>query len=131
MARMEGDWLDFALAGLFTLATAVTVGIATVQIFDVQFSDAVVSLGGSSLDVATLFSLGTLAFMFITNDNTSVGDLGEFDDVYGVSLVATVGLTLAIPLVPAVEDLVTSSDFLRTAVVGVMSVGYATAAWIR
>jgi len=131
MAKMEGDWLDFALSGLFTLATAVTVGIAQVQLFDTSFSDGVTLFGGSELTVAALIGIGTLGIMFVTNDNTEFGDLTTMDDVYSIALAVTAVLTVGIPLIPQLESFITSSDFLRSAAVGVMAIGYGTAAWIR
>lgn len=129
--KMEGDWVDFALSGLFTLATAVTVDIASVQLFDTSFSDGITLFGSSEFTVAALIGIATLGIMFITNDNTDFGDLKEFDDVYSGALVLTAALTVGIPLIPQLGDFITSSDLLRTTAVGVMSVGYGTAAWIR
>jgi hypothetical protein len=51
------------------------------------------------------------------------------DDFYTAALVGTVGLTLAIPLVPPVEDLVTTSDLMRSLTIAVMSVGYGAASY--
>jgi hypothetical protein len=53
------------------------------------------------------------------------------DDFYTAALVGTVGLTLAIPLVPPVEDLVTTSDLMRSLTIAVMSVGYGAASYIK
>jgi hypothetical protein len=87
------------IAGFFSLATAVTVGIVSVQLFDTAFSDVVVSLGGSEITVATVFSLLVLGFVYVTNDN----EISSMDDFYTAALVGTVGLILAIPLVPRSE----------------------------
>jgi hypothetical protein len=127
VARTTFDWYDMVMAGFFSLATAVTVGIASVQLFDTAFSDAVFSLGGSEITVATVFSLLVLGFVYVTNDN----DISSMDDFYTAALVGTVGLTLAIPLVPPVENLVTTSDLMRSLTIAVMSVGYGAASYIK
>jgi hypothetical protein len=75
----------------------------------------VFSLGGSEITVATVFSLLVLGFVYVTNDN----DISSMDDFYTAALVGTLGLTLAIPLVPPVENLVTTSDLMRS-LTGVM-----------
>jgi len=129
MATTNPDWYDFVLAAFYTLSAAVTVGIASVRLFDVQWTDAVLSLGGSEIQVATAFALGSLGITWVTNEHsTRVTDL---DDLYKFALIGTVGLTLAIPLIPAVEDVVTSSDFLRAGVVVIMAIGYGAVAYIK
>lgn len=130
MATTNADWYDFVLAAVYTLSAAVTVGIASVQLFDVAWSDPVFNvLDGTQITVATAFSLGALGLTWVTNENDrSVRDL---EDVYMYALIGTIVATLLIPLVPAVESFVTSSDFVRSAVVGMMAVGYAAVAYIK
>lgn len=84
-------------------------------------------LGGSEITVATVFSLVVLGFVYVTNDN----DISSMDDFYTAALVGTVGLTLAIPLPPPIEDLVTTSDLMRSLTIAVMSVGYGAASYIK
>ena len=72
---------------------AVAVGIASVQLFDMAFSDTVFSLSGSEVTVETVVSLLVFGYIYVTNDN----DISSMDDFYTAALVRTVGLTLAIP----------------------------------
>jgi FtsH-binding integral membrane protein len=121
------DWYDMVMAGFFTLATAVTVGIASVTLFNTAFSDALFSLGDSEITVATALSLAILGFVYVTNDN----DIDSMDDFYTAALVGTIGLTLAIPLFPPVEDLVTTNDLMRSLTIAVMAIGYGAASYIK
>lgn len=71
MAHTTFDLYDMVMAGLFSLVTAVTVGIASVQLFDTAFPDAVFSLGSSDITVATVFSPVVIGFVYVTNETTS------------------------------------------------------------
>lgn len=76
------------------------------------------SLGGSVITVATVFPLLVLGFVYVTNDN----DISSMDEFYTAALVGTISLTLAIPLVPPIEDLATTSDLMRSLTIAIIKI---------
>lgn len=120
------DWYQMAFFGAFALAVAVTAGIATVTWFNVSFSDSLFSLGGSSIDIATAIGVAALVGVWLTNDT----DLDDLDDMSKYVLLGAVGLLVAVPFIPQVGDVVTSSDAAASAFIVLECVAYAVAAWM-
>ena len=125
MAKGEFDKEDVALAGVFVLAAASTVGIAQVELFSTAFSDQVVSSFGG-LTLGSLLSGAILAFAYVTNDN----DLSNLDDSYTYTVYLTLGLVIGIAFVPSVESFVTQNDLFRVAALFVQSLGYAAISYM-
>ncbi|PSQ19580.1 hypothetical protein BRD00_01580 [Halobacteriales archaeon QS_8_69_26] len=122
MTKGEFDKEDVALAGVFVLAAASGVGIAEVTLFDVAFSDPVVS----GLTLGTLLSGGIFGFAYLTNDN----DLGSLDDGYTYTVYVTAALIVGIAMVPGVESFVTQNDLFRLLALVVQSLGYAAVSYM-
>lgn len=125
MTKGEFDKEDVALAGIFVLAAASTVGIARVELFNTAFSDVIVSsLGG--LTLGTLLSGGILVFAYLTNDN----DINNLDDTYKYTVALTAALIVGIAVSPGMEDFVTQNDLFKLTAVIVQSLGYAAVSYM-
>jgi hypothetical protein len=118
--RNQVDSEDAILAPLFTLAAAASVGIADVTLFSASIQDTAFSLGGTAISIAAVVAPLVLAVAFVTNDP----DLSRLDDEYYYAAIATAGLVVAMPLIPAAQDFATGNDFVALIVVTVETAGF-------
>ncbi len=125
MATGEFDKEDVALAGIFVLAAASTVGIADVTLFDTSFSEGV-GVGVGEFTLGTLLSAGIFAFGYLTNDN----DVQSLDDTYRYTVYGTLALILAPAFITPLYDIVTQNDLFRVLAVTIQSLGYAAVSYM-
>lgn len=114
------DSEDAILAPLFTLSAGASVGIANVSLFGYSIQDIAFSIGGQGIAIAAVLAALALGVAFVTNET----DLGQLDDEYYYASIATVGLVVAMPLVPAAHDFAVSNDFVALLVVVIESAGF-------
>lgn len=114
------DSEDAILAPLFTLSAAASVGIANVTMFGYSIQDTAFTLGGQGIAIAAVLAALALGTAFVTNET----DLSRLDDEYYYASIATVGLVVAMPLVPAAQNFATSNDFVALLVVTVETAGF-------
>lgn len=131
MTTGEIDKEDAALAALFGLAAATSVGIADVSLFSHSFSDTLFTLGDQAVTFATVVSAVVLGFVYVTNepdlDRIRAMDNGDW---YWYAVIATVLVIVAVPFVPSVQDAVRSNDLLALAVLAVESTGYVAISYL-
>ena len=82
MAKMEFDTVDAALVVTGLASAFMLVGIATFQLFDVDFGATQFTLSGIGLSTAWLLGYGSIVGTILTNDNTELQSLS--DDIQGL-----------------------------------------------
>jgi len=134
MSKKEFDPIDI---GLFVIATAsafMLVGIATFQLFDVNFGDPMFSIAGYDLSTAWILGYGAIVGTIVTNDNTELSslrnDVENLDQYYMVAAAATLILPIAWIVFPPVEEFFTSEDLWGLIFVTVVAVGQAALGWM-
>ena len=98
MAKMEFDAVDAALVVAGLASAFMLVGIASFQLFDVDFTATQFTLGGIGLSTAWILGYASIVGVIITNDNTEFQSLS--DDIQGLQgwyMAAAVG-TLVLPV---------------------------------
>ena len=98
MAKMEFDAVDAALVVAGLASAFMLVGIASFQLFDVDFTATQFTLGGIGLSTAWILGYASIVGVVITNDNTEFQSLS--DDIQGLQgwyMAAAVG-TLVLPV---------------------------------
>ncbi|MDB2281841.1 hypothetical protein PM030_08125 [Halorubrum ezzemoulense] len=98
MAKMEFDAVDAALVVAGLASAFMLVGIASFQLFDVDFTATQFTLGGIGLSTAWILGYASIVGVIITNDNTDFQSLS--DDIQGLQgwyMAAAVG-TLVLPV---------------------------------
>ena len=98
MAKMEFDAVDAALVVAGLASAFMLVGIASFQLFDVNFTATQFTLGGIGLSTAWILGYASIVGVIITNDNTEFQSLS--DDIQGLQgwyMAAAVG-TLVLPV---------------------------------
>jgi len=98
MAKMEFDAADAALVVTGLASAFMLVGIATFQLFDVNFGATQFTISGIGLSTAWILGYGSIAGTILTNDNTELQSLS--DDIQGLQgwyMFAAAG-TLIIPV---------------------------------
>ena len=98
MAKMEFDAVDAALVVAGLASAFMLVGIASFQLFDVNFTATQFTLGGIGLSTAWILGYASIVGVIITNDNTEFQSLS--DDIQGLQgwyMAAAVG-TLILPV---------------------------------
>ncbi|ELZ45646.1 hypothetical protein C464_12030 [Halorubrum coriense DSM 10284] len=98
MAKMEFDAVDASLVVTGLASAFMLVGIATFQLFDVDFSAVQFTIGGIGLSTAWILGYGSIVGTILTNDNTEFQSLS--DDIQGLQgwyMAAAVG-TLVLPV---------------------------------
>ena len=98
MAKMEFDAVDAALVVAGLASAFMLVGIASFQLFDVDFTATQFTLGGIGLSTAWILGYASIVGVIITNDNTEFQSLS--DDIQGLQgwyMAAAVG-TLVLPI---------------------------------
>lgn len=116
MAEMSFDEEDTALIALVALSSAVMAGLATFSAFGVSLSDTT-SLGGASISLAYIGTLGAFVWTVLTNEGMSmdVSQLrddarAELDDTYYYLLVGSFGALALWPFVPEIANVINSQD---------------------
>ena len=98
MAKMEFDAVDAALVVAGLASAFMLVGIASFQLFDVDFTATQFTLGGIGLSTAWVLGYASIVGVIVTNDNTEFQSLS--DDIQGLQgwyMAAAVG-TLVLPI---------------------------------
>ena len=98
MAKMEFDAVDAALVVTGLASAFMLVGIASFQLFDVQFGATQFTVAGIGLSTAWVLGYGSIVLTILTNDNTEFSSLSE--DIKGLQgwyMAAAVG-TLVLPV---------------------------------
>ncbi|SDG08740.1 hypothetical protein SAMN04488067_1155 [Halorubrum xinjiangense] len=98
MAKMEFDAVDAALVVAGLASAFMLVGIASFQLFDVDFTATQFTLGGIGLSTAWILGYASIVGVILTNDNTEFQSLS--DDIQGLQgwyMAAAVG-TLVLPI---------------------------------
>ncbi|MEZ3168310.1 hypothetical protein ABNG02_13345 [Halorubrum ejinorense] len=95
---MEFDAVDAALVVTGLASAFMLVGIASFQLFDVQFGATQFTVAGIGLSTAWVLGYGSIVLTILTNDNTEFQSLSE--DIKGLQgwyMAAAVG-TLVLPI---------------------------------
>jgi hypothetical protein len=113
-------YADALLGGLFTLAAASAVGVASIELFDIQFGDVLVALGGIDVTIATALSLAVMLAAWVVNKPTW-GSLGSERQMF---IGATVAIIALATISSSFTDFVAGSSLWGLAVVGIEAGGY-------
>ncbi|OYR54642.1 hypothetical protein DJ71_27225 [Halorubrum sp. E3] len=95
---MEFDAVDAALVVAGLASAFMLVGIASFQLFDVDFTATQFTVGGIGLSTAWILGYASIVGVIITNDNTEFQSLS--DDIQGLQgwyMFAAIG-TLVLPV---------------------------------
>jgi len=121
------DATDFVLGWAYPIAVVVLVGIGSFSLFGYSMSDVLWSATGAEVTVAWLVALLCLGGAWATNR------AGEgFDDLDMIEQGAAGGaalLMIGIPFVPALNDLVLSSDSIGAVAGMILTGAYALLAY--
>ncbi|ELZ62287.1 hypothetical protein, partial [Haloferax sp. ATCC BAA-646] len=86
MSKMEFDPADAGVTVALMVAGFIQTGIATFQLFDINFTDVIFSSGNIEITLAYAVSVGAFAGIIITNENTDLSSLKDdaekLDDYY-------------------------------------------------
>lgn len=95
---MQFDAVDASLVVLGVASAFMLVGIATFQLFDVQFSNTLFTVAGYDLSTAWILGYASILATIATNDNTDFNSLSDdVRNLEGYYLVAATG-ALALPI---------------------------------
>ena len=98
MAKMEFDAIDASLLVTGLASAFMLVGIASFQLFDVDFTATQFTLGGIGLSTAWILGYASIVGVIITNDNTEFQSLSDdIQGLHGWYMAAAVG-TLVLPV---------------------------------
>jgi hypothetical protein len=136
---MQFDPVDVGLSIALMISGFIVTGIATFQLFGVDFGAVALTLAG--YDLSTAYLLGVLAFVGIvaTNDNTSFGELrddlegmsGEWAEYYLYAVAATVALFIGWVVFPdTVASFFQSSDLWGLLYVSITTAAGYVVGWI-
>ncbi|MDB2285462.1 hypothetical protein [Halorubrum ezzemoulense] len=98
MAKMEFDAVDAALVVAGLASAFMLVGIASFQLFDVDFTATQFTISGIGLSTAWILGYASIVGVIVTNDNTEFQSLS--DDIQGLQgwyMAAAIG-TLVLPV---------------------------------
>ncbi|MDB9295819.1 hypothetical protein PN414_18010 [Halorubrum ezzemoulense] len=98
MAKMEFDAVDAALVVAGLASAFMLVGIASFQLFDVDFTATQFTISGIGLSTAWILGYASIVGVIVTNDNTDFQSLS--DDIQGLQgwyMAAAIG-TLVLPV---------------------------------
>lgn len=118
------------LAG-YLLGMLVLVGIATVGLFGATMSDQLFTLANGSvgITIAGLLVSGTWAFVYLTNEDSSIPSL---DDEYGAVVAASLLVTVGIVFFPDVSAWISDQhDLIRLAVPIIGTAGLGAVGYLR
>lgn len=129
------DPLDMSLLVLGLMSAFMLVGIASFDLFGVNFSDVMTSPGGIDLTVAWVLGYAAILGTLLTNDNTELtslrDDVEKLDQYYAVSVVLTLALPVAFVVFPdVVGDFFRSEDLWGVIYVAIVTTGQAAMGWM-
>ena len=133
MAKMSFDPIDAGLTLALTVSGFIMVGIASFQLFNVDFGATAISLAGQDLTTAYLISAAALVGTVVTNDNTSLSDLqsdmDQLDDYYAYLILGTGAIMVAWLFIPDVSAFFQSGDlwglvYVAGTTTAQMAIGY-------
>jgi Na+/citrate or Na+/malate symporter len=131
---MQFDPIDAALTIAMMVAGFIMTGIASFNLFGVDFSATVVTLGGYAITTAYAVSVLAFAGIVATNDNTSFqtlkDDAQNLDDYYAYAILGTVALFAAWILVPDVASFFQSGDLWGVLYVAVTTTAGFAVGWM-
>jgi hypothetical protein len=107
MATGQFDKTDIALFTAFGLSAAVTLGIATVELYGFTLSDTAFTLGSNAIQISTLITLGALAFVYLTNESS---DLASVPDSYRYITIGAIGVSVGLAVAPDTFSVLTQND---------------------
>ena len=122
----EVDTEDAFLSSIFALSAGAAVGIADVSMFGFSLADTGFTMGGTTISIGAMLAAGALAAAYLTNEP----NLDTLEDEYRYAVFGTVALVVAIPLVPSLNQFVTSNDFIALAAVSVQSAGFMAVSYL-
>lgn len=122
--RGEIDLNDAVVSPFFVLASAVSTGLLSLELFGVGFSDSIFTIGSGAgaieVTVAKMIAIAALGIVFTTNRP----DLSDMSELEMWTAIATIGLVLAPPFMPAVEGMITGSQIAGIIAVTVQAGGF-------
>lgn len=129
------DPLDVGLLVLGLMSAFMLVGIASFDLFGVDFSEEMTAIAGFSLSTAWVLGYAAIAGTIITNDNTELSslrdDVEQLDQYYAATVVLTLALPVAFIVFPdTVGDFFQSEDLWGVIYVGIVTTGQAAMGWM-
>lgn len=128
--RGKIDLNDAVVSPFFVLASGVQADLFTLDLFGVNFADPVFTLGtgtGSlSISIAQIIAITALGIAFATNRPK----LSEMAPAETWVALATVGLVLAPPFMPALESLIQSSPIPGLVALSIQAGGFYTLSYL-
>lgn len=128
MARLNVDYEWFILYPIFALGTAVSLGFISADVLPIiNMSDVIVEQSGIEFTVGRLLAVGALLGVLINRDD-SIRDAFGAIEIWIVY--ATLGLIIAPPFFPVVEDTL-ASGFAGVAAFLVQSIGFTIVTYLN
>jgi len=132
---MSFNPVDAMLLVVGMMSAFLLVRIATFDIFGVTFSAELFNFAGYSLSTAWVMGYIAVLGTILTNDNTSFSELSDDMEKLGQYYIATVVLTLVLPVAflvfpNTVADFFRSADLWGLVYVGIVTSGQAIMGWI-
>ena len=134
MSKTEFDPLDIGLLVVGIMSAFIMVGIASFDLFGVNFSADLTTIAGYGFSTAYVLSALSIVGVIATNENTSLGDLrGDVEklDTYYMAAVAITLASLVLWVVsPSFVDFVQSQDLWGVLYVMIVTTGTLVMGWI-
>jgi len=135
MAKMKMDAFDASMFVLNSMAGFLIVGIGTFDLFGVDFSNQLFSVGGIGLSTAWLLGYAAIIGTIVTNDNADFGSLNDdirnLEGYYAFAAAGTLLLPIAFVVFPnTVASFFQSADLWGLTYVVVMTVGQFALGWL-
>lgn len=129
------DPLDMSFLVLGLMSAFMLVGIATFDLFGVDFAEPMTEIAGISLSTAWVLGYAAVVGTLVTNDNTELSqlsdDVQDLDQYYAVSVVLTLALPIAFVVFPeTVGDFFKSEDLWGVVYVAIVTTGQAAMGWM-
>ncbi|QDX39845.1 hypothetical protein [Salarchaeum sp. JOR-1] len=132
--KKEFDPVDAGLTVATMISAFIVTGIASFNLFDVDFGAVAFTLAGHGLSTAYVIGALALAGTILTNENAQLSSLQEdakdLGDYYYGAVLATVGLMVAWVFVGDVSSFFSSSDLWGLVYVGVVTTGQFVIGWM-
>ncbi len=134
MALKKFDPIDAGLTVVTLMSAFMIVGIATFDLFDVDFSATLFTVAGFALSTAYVLAASSVVLTVLTNDNTDFSSLREdvrdLDQYYAAAIALTFGLLIAWPVFPQVQDFFSSEDLWGVVYVVTVTTGQMALGWM-
>ena len=129
------DPLDASLWIVTLMSSFMLVGIASFELFSVEFASEFTSVAGYSFSTAWILGYAAIVGTIVTNENAELtdlqSDLEDLDQYYYYAAIATLALPIAFVVFPeTVGDFFQSEDLWGLVYVGVVSTGQAALGWM-